>query len=555
MAETMATEYLIEIRAEGDGAIVAEKQFKQVSVAANQCNTSLNTFSTASVRDVRGAARAMHSALMLVSTTAFPQASMAALTLSTSLRAVSEAASALKIPVGIAGAAVAGITAAIWTAVEASKVWKAEFVELGTVVDLRAANDRQYSALFGQIQSGESSGRIAPARARELMAQLEAGRDLRNNTAADATAMRAVYTQLQGINQQIYAENSLRDLRRTMTVESLDGYAKERAAIDTLYENRLAQITEVEQKLRVSLQTERELARLAAEASQRRLERTTIERAGVLSGTMLRLGSPTADRPAMQAAEDFREWRYEIEQLEKTGLFLPQTIQAFSDSACRAYKNITAEIEKAKWAQNEWNKRLVEGTELFASGLSDAIVDWASGLKDADDAFRDFARSFLSQIAKMILQQLILNAVQSGMRAVGLMPPAAVGAAGGIFPRAMSVGGTATVSSATYLPRFNVLAGEAGAEMLTVLARPRMMSFGGLEAAVGNAGPNRLAITQADRLQQFAGASGRVTIEVRPAAGYEAAIVDQAIRGARVVVVQDMTQDSDLSKATRRLMV
>jgi phage-related minor tail protein len=43
----------------------------------------------------------------------------------------------------------------------------------------------------------------------------------------------------------------------------------------------------------------------------------------------------------------------------------------------------------------------------------EAIFDFIDGTKSAKDAFLDFARSFLTEIAKMIMQQMILNALKS----------------------------------------------------------------------------------------------------------------------------------------------
>lgn len=51
--------------------------------------------------------------------------------------------------------------------------------------------------------------------------------------------------------------------------------------------------------------------------------------------------------------------------------------------------------------------------ENFASGLSGAIVDFVSGTKSAEDAFKQFASQFLAQIAQMILQQMILNSIKA----------------------------------------------------------------------------------------------------------------------------------------------
>lgn len=47
----------------------------------------------------------------------------------------------------------------------------------------------------------------------------------------------------------------------------------------------------------------------------------------------------------------------------------------------------------------------------FAGGLSDAFLDFAEGVKTAEQAFNDFARSFLRQILQMIMQQAIFNSL------------------------------------------------------------------------------------------------------------------------------------------------
>ena len=51
--------------------------------------------------------------------------------------------------------------------------------------------------------------------------------------------------------------------------------------------------------------------------------------------------------------------------------------------------------------------------ERIAGGMTDAILDWADGTKSASEAFREFASSFLREIAQMILKQMIFNAVRA----------------------------------------------------------------------------------------------------------------------------------------------
>jgi len=50
---------------------------------------------------------------------------------------------------------------------------------------------------------------------------------------------------------------------------------------------------------------------------------------------------------------------------------------------------------------------------MISSGMTDALSDWVDGTKSASDAFKDFASDFLKQIAKMIIQTTIFNALQN----------------------------------------------------------------------------------------------------------------------------------------------
>lgn len=54
---------------------------------------------------------------------------------------------------------------------------------------------------------------------------------------------------------------------------------------------------------------------------------------------------------------------------------------------------------------------LEQEKQMFASGLSNAFLDFAEGAQTAEQAFNNFARNFLRQISQMILQQQLLNLV------------------------------------------------------------------------------------------------------------------------------------------------
>lgn len=124
------------------------------------------------------------------------------------------------------------------------------------------------------------------------------------------------------------------------------------------------------------------------------------------------------------------------------------------------------------------------------------------------------------------------------------------------LPATTGLAGVGEVSSATYFPKFNVLAGEAGREMMTVLAKPRFMNMGGMQAVIGNAGGNRLALTNADELAQRNQGGGRnvnghIVLEVRGNQEFEARLVSTAVNGAEVRVTQNMNRSTRLRQATR----
>jgi hypothetical protein len=195
---------------------------------------------------------------------------------------------------------------------------------------------------------------------------------------------------------------------------------------------------------------------------------------------------------------------------------------------------------------------LNRGATEFAGGMSSAIVDFIDGTKSAKQAMEEFAASFLESIAQMIIQQMLLNALRATGFFFGGGGMATADAMGGVH---YAANGITSVSSPTYFPKFNVVAGEAGTEMLTVLARPTFRSIGGIDAVVGNAGSNRLAITNADDLANMAGGGmgGHIVIEMRGTQDFEARIVSNSIKGATVQVARDLGRNSPIAKGVKNL--
>jgi hypothetical protein len=179
----------------------------------------------------------------------------------------------------------------------------------------------------------------------------------------------------------------------------------------------------------------------------------------------------------------------------------------------------------------------------------------------------------MKQIAQMILQAMILRAIQSIFLGSGgqVGPTSGQVSAGAARLAASGLEGVGEVNRATFFPGFNVIAGEAGREVMTVLARPQLMNFGGIAAQVGMAGPNRLAIVNAGALQKAqrramggsdmslpgdglaGGEGGRSVVEISLAPGLEANVVKKAVKGSVVEVTRQLTVSGPLATNARRL--
>jgi len=94
-----------------------------------------------------------------------------------------------------------------------------------------------------------------------------------------------------------------------------------------------------------------------------------------------------------------RELRAVQEEIERTTFLGGLTAGARElESQIKGVGEITSEV-------------LVTGVGAFSSGITDAFLDAATGARTAKEAFSEFAVSFLRQIAQLITQQLIFNAI------------------------------------------------------------------------------------------------------------------------------------------------
>lgn len=227
--------------------------------------------------------------------------------------------------------------------------------------------------------------------------------------------------------------------------------------------------------------------------------------------------------------------------MREEGMITEQQLSALTTEADTNRLNSIVQLRKQL---TELQKLGQQAAETFSSGLANAIV---RAFTEGGKAFKEFAANFLAQMAQMILQTIIFNAIKNssfgGM--IGL-------AQGGVRFAASGLAGVQSVASPTYFPKFNVVAGEAGREMLTVLARPRMMEVGGVAAVVGSAQGRQMAITDASALER-GGAGGTIVIQVQGTPDFEARVVSNSVKGAVVQVANDMRQDTPIARGVKGL--
>lgn len=79
------------------------------------------------------------------------------------------------------------------------------------------------------------------------------------------------------------------------------------------------------------------------------------------------------------------------------------------------FQNFTQGIIKTADASKSWNETMQDIGASATQQLTDGLADYIVMLGETDQTFKEFAASFLRNIAKMIVQQSIFNAVQAGM--------------------------------------------------------------------------------------------------------------------------------------------
>ncbi len=240
--------------------------------------------------------------------------------------------------------------------------------------------------------------------------------------------------------------------------------------------------------------------------------------------------------------------------------------------------------------------------QSIAGGLTSAITGFIQGTKNAGAAAKEFLANLLQMFSQAIMQALIFRAVMAliGFAVGGSVSSAqatpsssvTVPTVGGV-PTMQSTGGITYAASgimsldrAAYLPKWNVVAGEAGREMLAVFAQPQTMNLNGLPAITGNIKGNRMALINQNDLAAMLSvrnpasyaASGiisgmgglssqlstvtqtssnatpaRAVVEIGLAPGLIASVKNDAAQQAVQVVVRDLNQDSAIASGVKKL--
>jgi chromosome segregation ATPase len=258
-------------------------------------------------------------------------------------------------------------------------------------------------------------------------------------------------------------------------------------------------------RVRQQLEDIEEAAR-AAEAAQRDAEREASRR------------MREASAAAAKAASEYNQWVRTIERgttpLEKANFELSEATAQFErfnaqmspeqrDQATAYIENLQKKIDELQFKE-KWDEmsKAVQSTseplnafyeqirdigksiqEDLASGITDAFMAFVEGTRSAEDAFKQFAVSFLKEITAMIVKATILYAIQTALGGTGGAFGALMQRFGGVYANGGAFGGGreikafangGVVSSPMAFPMAGGktgLMGEAGPEAIMPLTR------------------------------------------------------------------------------------
>lgn len=181
--------------------------------------------------------------------------------------------------------------------------------------------------------------------------------------------------------------------------------------------------------------------------------------------------------------------KYEAAGVEKVRIDQWAAVQReeiFERESERSVAEHEAMIKEMEAGYSDLHRTLIDlgntMDDTFASGFSNAFVDFAMGAKSAKQAFTEFATSFTTDILKMIAKQIILNALQSSSGGAG--------AGAGLLTSLAGLAGRA--SGGEVFAGQSVIVGERGPE--------QFVSDRGDSAIVGASGPEKFTPKQKGRV-------------------------------------------------------
>lgn len=549
-----------------DAAAQAAQRLKNAANDANRANASVNAtvargstaFSTLtnSTKTMTAGMRLFQTAAQQVGFNVLPQLTFAASAAASTINQLRSAGVESKAGFGIITAGVAGVAALAFTAAEAWRAYAAEKEAAASDETMRESLVLNADRLRELSKTAREEGKITLDEYRKLIETLKRPSDAGNQAVREFITKR----ETPGAQEQLGDfQRSIRQRDSGFNQAEAEGTPLanwERLKLAVSDYNRQVQLLQELQA--AGTITEKQMTDAISDAAITRsqsITQTTVKANSQLKeyeSLRSEITISTLSGVAQEKAVEVDRYNAEIQKIRELAAALgleKSATEQVEQASAKAHTTKMQAIGAQRLGIMSLEDIQVSAAQSFSSGFANAFVSFVNGTKSAEDAFKQFAASFLTQIAEMIIQQMILNAIKSVLFGGG---GTAVAASGGMFSGATyAANGIQSVSRPTYFQKFNVVAGEAGREMLTVLAKPRMMEIGGVESVVGMAGSKRLAISDADQLASRGG--GVVDIRVHMEPGLRAEIVDESISGARVRVANDMQNDTPISRGVKRI--
>lgn len=263
------------------------------------------------------------------------------------------------------------------------------------------------------------------------------------------------------IKQRIDDEEDLRKKREESAKEELENRERVIRYISTERQNKVRDIFQEAEALKYFANSQEELNKIAAVATEKltALETEAAAKRKKNHEQVLQFISTEMENKT-------RAIDTERDKLLELATTYGEMAAIYEESALRKQElNALDLTAMEEWAETSISLMeqveavSIRGAESFSSGFSDAFVDFMYGTKTAKEAITSFAITFFSQITRMIIQQLLLNALKEIMGTTSTT--ASAKAVAGNAAETASV--AALTSSYIALAAAKALAGVAGA--------------------------------------------------------------------------------------------